>query len=144
AALLMAELAATVKDRRQTVLEYLDDLYIDVGHYGERMINKTMEGREGQQQIARLMGAFREMPPVKIGGLSVLEVHDYKLHETRPIASKGDTRLLPEPDGDLLLFQLSEPGTRFAVRPSGTEPKIKFYLFALTPTNGVGDRTTLP
>ncbi len=63
AALLFAELAATVKDRNQTVLEYLDDLYIDVGHYGERLINKVMEGREGSAQIQKLMAAFRAAPP---------------------------------------------------------------------------------
>ncbi len=62
AALLFAELAATVKDRKQTVLEYLDDLYIDVGHYGERLINKTCEGREGVAQIKKLMAAFRDRP----------------------------------------------------------------------------------
>ena len=59
ASLLFAELAATVKDRQQTVLEYLDDLYIDVGHYGERQVNKTLEGREGVAQIQKLMAAFR-------------------------------------------------------------------------------------
>ena len=53
ASLLFAELAATVKDRKQTVLEYLDDLYIDVGHYGERLINKTYKGREGRRDRSR-------------------------------------------------------------------------------------------
>jgi phosphoglucomutase len=143
AALLFAELAATVKDRKQTVLEYLDDLYIDVGHYGERQINKTLEGREGAVEIRRLMAAFREMPPLHIGGLDVVEVHDYKTHEIRPIATKGEPRLLPRPSGDLLIFHLSQHGARFAVRPSGTEPKIKFYLFARTGTEGVTDRATL-
>jgi phosphoglucomutase/phosphomannomutase len=137
AALLFAELVATVKDRKQTVLEYLDDLYIDVGHHGERLINKVLEGREGAAQIGRLMEAFREMPPIHVGGLDVVDVHDYKLHEVRPIAVKGDPELLPAPSGDLLIFNLSAPGTRFAVRPSGTEPKIKFYLFARTETKGV-------
>ena len=55
AALLFAELAATVKDRKQTVLEYLDDLFIDVGHYGDRLINKFLEGREGLAKINQLM-----------------------------------------------------------------------------------------
>ena len=63
ASLLFAELAATVKDRKQTVVEYLDDLYIDVGHYGERLINKTYKGREGVEQIKTLMKAFRTDPP---------------------------------------------------------------------------------
>ncbi len=63
AAMLFAELAATVKDRKQTVLEYLDDLYIDVGHYGERLITRTCEGREGHALIKAIMEAFRARPP---------------------------------------------------------------------------------
>ena len=62
------------------------------------------------------------------------EVHDYQAHEIRPIGSDGPTRPLPQPSGDLLIFHTEAEGTRFAVRPSGTEPKIKFYLFARTPT----------
>ena len=68
ASLLFAELAATVKDRKQTVLEYLDDLYIDVGHYGERLVNKTFEGREGLAKIQTLMEAFRTRPPGRSAG----------------------------------------------------------------------------
>ena len=68
--LLFAELAATVKDRKQTVLEYLDDLYLDVGHYGERLINKYLEGREGVAEIKKLMAAFRTAPPKQVAGLT--------------------------------------------------------------------------
>ena len=142
ASLLFAELAATVKDRQQTVLEYLDDLYIDVGHYAERLINKTLEGREGATEIKALMAAFREHPPMSVGGLDVAEVYDYKTHEVR--TPGGPSKPLPEPSGDLMIFHLSAPGTRFAVRPSGTEPKIKFYLYARTPTDGAsGDPAKL-
>jgi phosphoglucomutase len=143
AALLFAELAATVKDRKQTVLEYLDGLYIDAGHYGERLINKTLEGREGATQIKRLMAAFRENPPLKVGGLDVVDVYDYQAHEIRPVRPPGPARPLPVPSGDLLIFHLDAPGMRFAARPSGTEPKIKFYLFARTGTEGVSDRARL-
>jgi phosphoglucomutase/phosphomannomutase len=143
ASLLFAELAATVKDRQQTVLEYLDDLYIDVGHYGERQVNKTLEGREGVAQIQKLMAAFRSNPLKSAGGLALTEVRDYKLHETRSIAGPPSTTPLPEPSGDILIFQTEAPGTRFAVRPSGTEPKIKLYLFARSDTSGVSDRSAL-
>jgi phosphoglucomutase/phosphomannomutase len=135
AALLMAELAATVKDRKQTVLEFLDDLYIDVGHYAERLINKVIQGRKGVEHIKALMRAFRETPPTAIAGLKVKDVYDFKLHEIRTIDGSEPPRLLPQPDGDLLIFHTEAPGTRFAVRPSGTEPKIKFYLFARTPVD---------
>jgi phosphoglucomutase/phosphomannomutase len=143
AALLVAELAATVKDRQQTVLEYLDDLYIDVGHYGERPINKVIEGRKGVEQINALMAAFREAPPTSVAGLKVTEVYDYQQHEVRTVDGSAPPRLLPEPSGDLLIFHLDAPGTRFAARPSGTEPKIKFYLFARSDTRGVTDRARL-
>jgi len=143
ASLLFAELAATVKDRQQTVLEYLDDLYIDVGHYGERQVNKTLEGREGVAQIQKIMAAFRSNPPRSMGGLALTEVRDYKMHETRAISGSGGTTPLPEPSGDILIFQTEAPGTRFAVRPSGTEPKIKLYLFARSDTTGVTDRAKL-
>lgn len=141
AAMLFAELVATVKDRKQTVLEYLDDLYIDVGHHAEALINKTLTGRRGVEQMQALMRAFREVPPTRIGGLAVTEVRDYKDHVIRYPDGRED--LLPEPSGDLLIFHLEEPGTRFAVRPSGTEPKMKFYLFARTGTEGVTDPAKL-
>ena len=136
AALLMAELAAAVKDRKQTVLEYLDDLYIDVGHHGDRPINKTYPGREGLAKIATLMKALREQPPREIGGLTLTDVYDYKTHEVRSLNRSEPPRPLPHPDGDLLIFHTNHPGTRFAARPSGTEPKIKFYLFARTAVAG--------
>jgi len=134
--LLFAELAATVKARKQTVLEYLDDLYIDVGHHGERMINKVIEGRKGVGQIKELMAAYRGNPPKTIGGLNVTTVHDYKDHEVRSLDGKTPPRPLPAPSGDLLIFETEHPGTRFAARPSGTEPKCKFYLFARTAVAG--------
>ena len=90
ASLLFAELAATVKDRKQTVLEYLDDLYIDVGHYGERLINKTLEGREGVAQIKKLMAAFRDEPADRrSAGSTLTEVYDYKTHEIRALDRHG-------------------------------------------------------
>ncbi len=136
AALLVAELAATVKARKQTVLEYLDDLYIDVGHHGERLINKVIEGRRGVEQMKQLMAEFRANPPKSVGGLPIIEVYDYGTHEVRLLDGSGSTRPLPEPSGDLLVFHTDTPGCRFAARPSGTEPKIKFYLFARTAVDG--------
>ena len=138
-ALLFAELAAAVKDRQQTVLEYLDDLYIDVGHHGDRPINKTYPGREGLATIKLLMEALRERPPGRIGGLTLTDVYDYNFHEIRPLNRNEPARPLPEPSGDLLIFHSEHDGTHFAARPSGTEPKIKFYLFARTPVGGPDD-----
>jgi len=136
AALLFAELAATVKDRKQSVLEYLDNLYVDVGHYGERLINKTFKGREGLDTIITLMRAFRSSPPLTVGDLPVTEILDYKTQKRRVLTPAAEVHPLPRPSGDLLIFHLGQPGVRFAVRPSGTEPKIKFYLFARSPVKG--------
>ena len=136
ASMLFAELTADLKARGKTVLQYLDALYRRAGYYAERQINKVMEGREGVGQIKALMEALRSKPPEKVGGLNVVEVYDYKTHEVRK--ADGSTSPLPRPDGDLLIFHLDEPGTRFAARPSGTEPKIKFYLFARSEVGGDG------
>jgi phosphoglucomutase/phosphomannomutase len=141
ASLLVAELAATVKRRGGTVLAYLDDLYMQVGHFGERLINKTMPGREGAEQIKKVMAAFRDDPPKSLAGLKVTETRDYATHRVRH--ADGAVTPLPEPSGDLLIFHLDADGTRVAARPSGTEPKIKFYLFARTDTSGVTDRASL-
>ena len=138
AALLFAELAATVKDRKQTVLEYLDDLFIDVGHYGDRLVNKILQGREGLARINQLMAAFRSHPP------QTRWLHTHRRSTTtRCTRSARSTTSVPprpllQPSGDLLIFQSERPGTRFAVRPSGTEPKIKFYLFARSDVAGPG------
>jgi phosphoglucomutase len=140
AALLCAELAAEMKARGQSVLAYLDDLYLRVGHFGEHLINKVLEGREGASQIKALMAAFRARPPKTLAGLTVTEVLDFKTHEVRPLDPPGKPRPLPRPSGDLLIFHFGAPAMRLAVRPSGTEPKIKFYLFART---AVANRASL-
>ncbi len=132
ASLLVAELAATLKAEGRTVLEYLDELYAAVGHFDERQLTKTLAGREGAAQIQRIMAAFRAEQPAEVAGLPVVAIRDYQEHQ---IIRPGSTALpepLPEPSGDLLIYELGAPGTRFAARPSGTEPKIKFYLFART------------
>ena len=136
AALLFAELAATIKDRKQTVLEYLDDLFIDVGHHGDRLINKVLHGREGLARINQLMAALRNRPPRQMGGSTITEVSDFKTHEVRTVGGNTPVRPLPQPSGDLLIFHTERPGTRIAARPSGTEPKIKFYIFARTDMAG--------
>lgn len=107
ASLLFAELAAEQKRQGKTVLSYLNELYQKVGYYGERLINKTLEGREGVKQIQELMSAFRSEPPKKTAGLDVVEVYDYKTHEIRSLEDKAEPRPLPQPSGDLLIFHLS-------------------------------------
>lgn len=144
--LLVAELVAEIKARKQSVLEYLDDLYFDVGHHAERQVTRTLTGRQGAAQIQALMSAYRSMPPTTLAGLPVTEAHDYQTGEVRAVMGSSGSRLLEAetPRSDLLIFKTTDPGVRLAARPSGTEPKIKFYLFARTPIpEGATDRATL-
>jgi phosphoglucomutase/phosphomannomutase len=132
AAFLFAEMAATLKARGQTVLEYLDSLFLQVGHYGQAAFNLTLTGRDGAEQIQKIMASFRDSPPSHVAGLRIIRLDDYKNHQTKLLYPKYLESALIEPSGDLLIFELAQADVRFAVRPSGTEPKIKFYLFART------------
>ena len=100
----------TVKDGKQTVLEYLDDLYIDVGHYGERLINKALEGREGVAQIQKLMAAFRSSPPEE-GRRAGRRPRSTTTRRTRSAISRAMAAPtpLPEPSGDMLIFHTDAP-----------------------------------
>ncbi len=132
AAFLFAEMAATLKARGQTVLEYLDSLYRQVGHYGQAAFNLTLTGRDGAEKIQKIMASFRSSPPARVAGIQVVRVDDYHNHLTKLLYPQYLEAPLPEPSGDLLIFELAQADVKFAVRPSGTEPKIKFYLFART------------
>lgn len=119
AAMLMAELAAECKQAGRTLFDRLDELYRAVGCHLEKTIALTMPGADGMTRMQQIMERLRGEPPAAIGGLTVAGVRDY-LH--RPNGPKSD----------LLVFDLAG-GNRAAVRPSGTEPKIKFYLFTYLP-----------
>jgi phosphoglucomutase/phosphomannomutase len=119
AAMLMAELAAECKQAGRTPFDRLDELYRTVGCHLEKTVALTMPGADGMTRMQAIMQRLRTAPPKSIGGLKVVGVRDY-LH--RPHG----------PQSDLLVFDLAD-GNRAAVRPSGTEPKIKFYLFTYLP-----------
>jgi phosphoglucomutase len=144
AALLFAEMAAWLKAEGRTVLEYLDSLYLQVGHYGQAAFNLTLSGRDGAELIRKIMASFRVTPPAKVAGLDLVRVDDYAKHITKIIKPAPAEKPLPEPSGDLLMFSLDAPDVRFAVRPSGTEPKIKFYLFARTEVSAESRLADLP
>ena len=119
AAMLLAELAAECKAVGRTLHEQLDELYRVVGCHLEKTVPLTMPGADGMTRMQQIMQRLRNEPPREIGGLAVREVRDYLHRETGP-------------KSDLLVFDL-DGGNRAAVRPSGTEPKIKFYLFTFEP-----------
>ncbi|MEX0587036.1 MAG: hypothetical protein WD176_10350 [Pirellulales bacterium] len=134
ATLYLAECAAELRAQGRTLLDRLDELYVEHGFFIESQVSQTCPGAEGSRQIDQLMTAFRKSPPGELGGVRFARVHDYQQHETRRIIGDEPATPLPKPSGNLLVFE-SVPGevqVRVAVRPSGTEPKIKFYLFGQT------------
>lgn len=131
-ALFIAELAAELKPERKTLLDRLDELYVEHGYFLEGQRSETCPGPTGQQQIKAIMAAFRSAPPAALAGVKLAEVRDYQTHEIRSLPENKRMAVLPEPAGDLLFLD-SAPGAfrcSIAARPSGTEPKIKFYFFA--------------
>jgi phosphoglucomutase/phosphomannomutase len=131
ASLLMCELAAKLKAAGQTVHEKLDALFWQHGVHAERTINVQMPGSEGMARMKELMAEFRAGPPAELGGMRVVQVRDYENLIVTPVGGKPQP--LDGPKGDLVFFDLEVDGNYVACRPSGTEPKIKFYLFTFTP-----------
>ncbi|MAT15543.1 MAG: phosphomannomutase [Planctomyces sp.] len=133
AAMYLMEYAAELKaESGKSLLDRLDELYVEYGYYLEGQRSKVCEGSDGQLQIKRLMEAFRTSPPDELVGNRFKTVHDYGTHEIRTLPANSKMEGLPEPQGNLMVFHLEGDTARFriAVRPSGTEPKIKFYFFA--------------
>ncbi len=97
---------------------------------------KTYEGREGHAKIKTLMEAFRTRPPRKWPGWPSPKCATTRRTRSALWAGRSRHAPCPSPSGDLLIFHADRPGCRFAARPSGTEPKIKFYLFARTDVDG--------
>ncbi len=121
-----AAMAAAAKDDGQTLYQWLLQMYVDYGFYKEGLINLVRKGAEGEQQIKDMMKMFRENPPTTLGGEKVVRKLDYKLREeTNLLTSQKKSILLPS--SDVLQFY-TESGNKISVRPSGTEPKIKFYV----------------
>jgi phosphoglucomutase len=123
AVVMFAEVAAYAKSRGMTVGDLLDEIYREYGFYLERGCNLTYEGAEGAAKIQRLVQSYAANPPTEIAGTAVSAVKDFSKDET--FDCDGD-RI---PAEAMMMFELAGGG-RIAVRPSGTEPKIKYYLFA--------------
>lgn len=127
ACLLMSQLVAQLKSEGKTLHERLGELLSQHGCHEERLVNVQMEGSEGMAQMAKLMEAFRTKPPKQLGGIDVAGVRDYQALTTR--LPNGSTEPLDAPAANMVMLDLVEYGNYFAVRPSGTEPKVKFYMF---------------
>jgi phosphoglucomutase/phosphomannomutase len=140
ASMLLCELAAKLKANRQSLHEKLDALFWQHGMHVERMLSVQMPGSEGMARMLEVMAAFRSGPPTEIGGDSVAQVRDYEQQLVTPAGGKPQP--LAGPQGDLVILDLAREGNYVACRPSGTEPKIKFYMFAYTPPEQLANLET--
>ncbi len=127
ACLLMSLLAADLKAKGMTLHQRMDELLMQHGCHSEDLLNVQMEGSEGMTKMKMLMSAFRTSPPKSLGGIPVSFVRDYELL-TRTAVS-GQSEKLDAPKGNMVVLDLDQEGNYVAVRPSGTEPKVKFYFF---------------
>lgn len=125
--LLACEIAAWCKANGSSMFQYLIDIYKDLGMYYEGLINVTKKGREGAEQIIQMMKDFRENPPKQIAGSPVAEVKDFQEQTCLHLADGKKTVMDDIPKSNVLIYY-TEDGTKVCVRPSGTEPKIKFYV----------------
>lgn len=123
---LLCEMAAYEKEKGRSLFDKLIELYIQHGFYKEDLISITKKGMDGQQQIAAMMETFRAQPPQTINGSPVVKLLDYELQQGKN-PQTGETWPITLPKSNVLQFIL-EDGSIISARPSGTEPKIKFYF----------------
>lgn len=124
---LMAEIVAWAKDNGQTLFELLQDIYLEYGYGKEKGISVVRKGKSGAEEIAQMMTDYRTTPPVEIAGSKVKVIKDYKTLKMTDVQS-GQESGLDFPATSNVLQYFTEDGTKISVRPSGTEPKIKFYI----------------
>jgi phosphoglucomutase/phosphomannomutase len=137
ACMLLAELAAHTKAAGKTLHEKLEALWWQHGYHAEQTVNVQMEGSEGMGRMRKLMQQLRERPPQSLGGLTIAAHRDYGELTVRDAA--GTSRPLTAPRGDMVVLDFTEAGNFVAIRPSGTEPKVKFYIFTFVPAEQLHD-----
>ncbi|MCT4630906.1 phospho-sugar mutase [Winogradskyella sp.] len=124
--LLACEIAAQAKAEGKTLYEKLIDLYIEHGFYKERLVSLTKKGIEGAQEIKQMMIDARENPLTEVNGSKVVRIEDYQLAIAKDMTN-GNEDVIDIPKSNVLIYY-TEDGSKIALRPSGTEPKIKFYI----------------
>ena len=128
---LLCEMAAYEKNQGRSLVEKLLDLYVKFGCFQEHLISITKKGMNGQKEIADMMETFRNNPPKILGGVGVKTLLDYDLRKGTTLAT-GESFDIELPKSNVLQFVL-EDGSKVSARPSGTEPKIKFYFSVNAP-----------
>ncbi|MDH7460414.1 phospho-sugar mutase [Chitinophagaceae bacterium 26-R-25] len=134
---LLCEMVAYEKNKGRTLYDKLIDLYVQYGFYKERLISITKKGMDGQQQIAAMMETYRSNPPKEINGVAVAQLLDYEKLEGKNLQT-GETWKITLPKSNVLQFILAD-GSKISARPSGTEPKIKFYFSVNTKLANAAD-----
>ena len=124
---LMAEIAAWAKDNGKTLYELLQDIYLEFGYGKEKGISVVRKGKSGAEEIQQIMSNFRSNPPKELAGSAIKVIKDYKTLKQTNVAT-GEIIDLDMPATSNVLQYFTEDGTKISVRPSGTEPKIKFYI----------------
>ncbi|MBU1369067.1 MAG: phospho-sugar mutase [Bacteroidetes bacterium] len=123
---MLAETAAWAADQGKSMFTLLKELYVEFGFYKEKLLSVTKKGKEGAEAIKAMMEKFRNNAPKLIGGIKLIQIKDYQNSTTQNLLT-GETLAIDLPKSDVLQFVL-EDGSKISVRPSGTEPKIKFYF----------------
>ena len=134
---ILCEMAAYEKDKGRTLYQKLIDLYVQFGFYKENLISITKKGMNGQKEIAEMMETYRSNPPDTINESAVVQLLDYELSKGRNLQS-GEEWNIQLPKSNVLQFILAD-GSKISARPSGTEPKIKFYFSVNTTLRAASD-----
>ena len=132
AVLVVAELAAYYRSRGLTLADGIEEIYKEYGYYAEKTISVTLSGVDGAEQIKAIMAKFRNNAPKEWNGTAISVIEDFKAQTST--ATDGTVTALTTPPSDVLKYTLAD-GSWIAVRPSGTEPKIKFYIAVVSETN---------
>ncbi|WP_270615556.1 phospho-sugar mutase [Streptococcus koreensis] len=132
AVLVVAELAAYYRSRGLTLADGIEEIYKEYGYYAEKTISVTLSGVDGAEQIKAIMAKFRENGPKEFNATAVSITEDFKAQTST--AADGTVTALTTPPSDVLKYTLAD-GSWIAVRPSGTEPKIKFYIAVVGESN---------
>jgi phosphoglucomutase len=142
ACVFFAAMAASATDQGKSLYDWLIDMYVEYGYYKEGLLNVVKKGQQGEQEIKALMEKFRNNPPADINGSRVVRLLDYKTLKEKNLVT-GKESALDFPKSDVLQFFL-EDGSKVSVRPSGTEPKIKYYISvnAKLPSRNEFDKVT--
>ena len=134
---LLCEMAAYEKSKGKSLFDKMIELYVQYGFYYENLISITKKGMNGQQEIAQMMEGYRQSPPSTINGSKVATLLDYELQKGTNLIT-GETWNISLPKSNVLQF-VTEDGSKISARPSGTEPKIKFYFSVNTQLANAAD-----